>query len=102
MKKAITVLLLIIIVISSAGFDVSAAYEDRSDYRNHDKRFKNSIIVDGVDVSVYQDDDIDWNAAKSSGIDFAIMRVTLTRNISGSLETDDMFAEYYKKAKKPD
>ena len=100
MKKAITVLLLIIIVISSAGFDVSAAYEDRSDYRNHDKRFKNSIIVDGVDVSVYQDDDIDWNAAKSSGIDFAIMRVTLTRNISGSLETDDMFAEYYKKAKK--
>ena len=55
MKKTITVMLLIILTISAAGFEVSAAYEDRSDYRDHDKRFHNSIIVDGVDVSIYQD-----------------------------------------------
>ena len=99
MKKTITVMLLIILTISAAGFEVSAAYEDRSDYRDHDKRFHNSIIVDGVDVSIYQDDDIDWEAAKESGIDFAIMRVTLTRSRSGNLETDDMFRKHYKNAK---
>ncbi len=99
MKKAITVMLLIILAVSAAGFEVSAAYEDRSDYREHDARFYNSVIVDGVDVSIYQDDDIDWKAAKESGIDFAIMRVTLTRNSSGNLETDDMFREHYKNAK---
>lgn len=99
MKKTITVMLLIIIAISTAGFDVSAVSEDRSDYRDHDARFYNSLIVDGVDVSIYQDDDIDWNAAKKSGIDFAIMRVSLTRNITGTLETDSMFREHYKNAK---
>ena len=57
--------MLLIFVISAAGLDVSAAYEDRSAYREHDERFYNSLIVDGVDVSVYQDD-IDWEAAKAS------------------------------------
>ena len=99
MKKTITVMLLIILAISAAGFNVSAASEDRSEYRDHDARFYNSLIVDGVDVSIYQDDDIDWNAAKESGIDFAIMRVSLTRNITGTLETDSMFREHYKNAK---
>ena len=88
MKKAITVMFLIIFAVSAACFDASASYEDRSDNRDHDERFDNSIIVDGVDVSTYQDDKIDWYAAKESGIDFAIMRVTLTRNKTGKLETD--------------
>ena len=100
MKKAITVMLLIIFAISSAGTHVSAAYDDRSDYREHDNRFSNSLIVDGVDVSIYQDDDIDWEAAKASGIDFAIMRVSLTLNQSGGLESDRMFREHYNNAKK--
>ena len=99
MKKTIIVVLMIMFAISAAGFDVSAVSEDRSDYRDHDARFYNSLIVDGVDVSIYQDDDIDWNAAKESGIDFAIMRVSLTRNITGKLETDSMFKEHYKNAK---
>ena len=99
MKKTIIVVLMIMFAISAAGFDVSAVSEERSDYRDHDARFYNSLIVDGVDVSIYQDDDIDWNAAKESGIDFAIMRVSLTRNITGKLETDSMFKEHYKNAK---
>jgi len=67
MKKTITVMLLIIIAISTAGFDVSAVSEDRSDYRDHDARFYNSLIVDGVDVSIYQDDDIDWMLQRNQG-----------------------------------
>ena len=99
MKKAITVMLLLILAISSAGIEVSAAYDDRSDYREHDKRFNNSLIVDGVDVSTYQDD-IDWKAAKASGIDFAIMRISVTLNRSGSFESDRMFREHYRNARK--
>ena len=98
MKKAITVMFLIIFAVSAACFDASASYEDRSDYRDHDERFDNSIIVDGVDVSTYQDDKIDWYAAKESGIDFAIMRVTLTRNKTGKLETDSAFEDNYSDA----
>lgn len=100
MKKAITVMLLLILAISSAGFEVSAAYDDRSDYCKHDKRFHNSLIVDGIDVSTYQDDDIDWEAAKASGIDFAIMRVSVTLNRSGRLEPDKMFRKHYNSARK--
>ena len=98
MKKAITVMLLLILAISSAGIESAAAYDDRSDYREHDKRFRNSLIVDGVDVSSYQDDDIDWEAAKASGIDFAIMRISVTLNRSGNLESDRMFREHYDNA----
>ena len=99
MKRTITVMLMIILMISAGGLGVSAAAEDRSDYRDHDNRFYNSLIVDGVDVSIYQDEDIDWHAAKESGIDFAIMRVSLTRNITGNLETDSLFKDHYKNAK---
>ena len=98
MKKAITVMFLIIFAVSAACFDASASFEDRSDYRDHDERFDNSIIVDGVDISTYQDDKIDWYAAKESGIDFAIMRVTLTRNKTGKLETDSAFEDNYSDA----
>ena len=100
MKKAITVMLLLILAISSAGFDVSAAYDDRSDQHEHDKRFRNSLIVDGVDVSSYQDDDIDWKAAKASGIDFAIMRISVTLNKSGNVESDRSFLEHYNNARR--
>ena len=100
MKKAITIMLLLILAISSAGFEVLAAYDDRSDYREHDKRFSDSLIVDGVDVSLYQEGDIDWEDAKASGIDFAIMRVSLTLNESGNMEFDDTFMEHYENARK--
>ena len=99
MKKTFAVMLMTILMISAAFCEVSASYEDRSDYREHDRRFNNSLIVDGVDVSIYQGNNIDWSDAKSSGIDFAIMRVTLARNRSGDLETDTMFPVNYKKAK---
>ena len=99
MKKAVNIMLLLILAITAAAFTVNAVIEDRSDDREHDERFFDSLIVDGVDVSVYQGGSSDWNAAKASGIDFAIMRVTLTRNISGDMETDSVFEEHYNKAK---
>ena len=100
MKKAITVMLLLILAISTAGIEVSAAYDDRSDNREHDKRFRNSLIVDGVDVSSYQDDDIDWEAAKASGIDFAIIRISVSLNRSGNIESDKSFREHYNNARR--
>ena len=99
MKRTISVMLMMILAISAAGFNVFAAYEDRSDDRYHDERFDNSLILDGVDISTYQANKIDWKAAKESGIEFAIMRVTLTRNRTGKLEKDNVFENNYKEAK---
>ncbi len=90
---------MLILVITSAAFAVTAANVDRSSDRSHDERFFDDLIVDGVDVSIYQGADTDWRAAKLSGIDFAVMRVTLTRNISGNLETDSAFENQYNNAK---
>ncbi|MBR0400696.1 MAG: hypothetical protein IJH95_07795 [Mogibacterium sp.] len=99
MKKAISITILLIMVISAAALTAAATFEDRSDDRVHDERFFDSLVVDGVDVSIYQGGNSDWNAAKASGIDFAIMRVTLTRNVSGTMETDSVFEEHYNNAK---
>lgn len=99
MKKIVIALLISILAISTASFAATPEYEDRSADRDHDERFFDSLIADGVDVSLYQGPQSDWKAAKASGIDFAIMRVTLTRNISGNLETDSMFETHYNNAR---
>lgn len=40
----------------------------------HNSRFDHCTVRDGIDVSRYQGD-IDWNAVKSSGVEFAFIRV---------------------------
>ena len=50
-------------------------------------------VLNGVDVSVYQGD-VNWNAVKSSGVDFAIVKATQGRAVSSNayLFTDRQFA----------
>ena len=43
---------------------------------------------------------MDWEAAKASGIDFAIMRISLTLSGSGTLKPDSTFKEHYNNAKR--
>jgi len=40
----------------------------------HNSRFDNCTVRNGIDVSYYQGD-IDWNAVKNSGVEFAFIRV---------------------------
>ena len=65
----------------------------------HNSRFDGSLIVHGVDVSYFQSQASDWAKAKSSGCDFAIMRVTYTTYGNGSLNIDSKFATHFNKAK---
>lgn len=76
-----------------------------SDYSNftgksyvRNSRFDNCLVVNGVDVSHYQDTDSDWVSAKHNGMDFAIIRVTMTYANSGKMDIDDEFEKHYKRA----
>lgn len=64
-----------------------------------DSRLDNTIVVNGIDASCYQDTSSDWVKAKENGIDFAILRVTLTTANSGTLNTDNTFERHYNNAK---
>ena len=64
-----------------------------------DSRLENTIVVNGIDASCYQDTSSDWVKAKENGIDFAILRVTLTTANSGTLNTDNTFERHYNNAK---
>lgn len=52
----------------------------------------------GIDISFYQGD-IDWNAVKSDGVDFAIIRCGYRGASAGSLNTDEKFAQNLEGAK---
>lgn len=93
MRRILSILLLLLIL----PISVHASDYTNKDYI-HNERFDNSIIINGVDVSCYQDTSSDWKEAKRNGIDFAIFRVTLTKSISGTLALDDTFEEHFKKA----
>ena len=59
----------------------------------HSSAFANAIMVDGVDVSYVQKNNVDWEKAKADGVDFAIIRVGARGyGEAGKLIEDD----YYK------
>lgn len=51
-------------------------------------------VLRGIDVSRFQGE-IDWNAVKAQGIDFAILRVGGRYQESGGIYDDRLFEEYY-------
>lgn len=53
----------------------SNAVVDSETY-THPSQFGNTLILDGIDVSVYQYD-IDWEKVKKQGIDFCLYPVRL-------------------------
>lgn len=76
----------------------SNAVVDSETY-SHPSKFSNCIVIDGIDVSVWQED-IDWGKVKRQGIDYAFIRIGYTgldspfrRNI------DSYFEQNYKEAR---
>ena len=53
----------------------------------------------GIDVSHYQGN-IDWNAVKNSGVNFAILKIGEYRESSGRILVDDHFEQYYNECKR--
>ena len=65
----------------------------------HNAQFDNCVIVDGVDVSAYQET-IDWQAAKRNGVDFAIIRVAYRGyGAAGNMNPDNCFVKHIEGAK---
>jgi GH25 family lysozyme M1 (1,4-beta-N-acetylmuramidase) len=95
-KLTITLLALFLVLPISVNASTYSDYSNKEYEQN--KKFESSIIVNGVDVSGYQSTKSDWNKAKASGIDFAIIRLTFTRSTSGKMEVDENFISHYKKA----
>lgn len=72
---------------SSLTFASQAVVDDWTDYYEHQSRFDDSIVVDGIDVSYWQGGNIDWDAVKRHGIDYVFIRL-------GSSDFDDATAVF--------
>lgn len=69
------------------SYEYNCFYEE-----NGLKRFESDTVVGlaGVDVSSYQGD-IDWQAVKDAGVEFAMIRLGYRGYVSGELDMDDCF-----------
>lgn len=65
----------------------------------HSDRFKNCVVVHGIDVSEHQDE-IKWKKVKSSGADFVFIRAGYRSAETGELKEDADFRKNIKKANK--
>lgn len=89
--------------LANETYDGVEYYLHYSPYRGVDKcidtRFNNYLIMDGVDVSEYQET-IDWAAVKKSGIDYAIIRVGFRGyGAAGNMVRDTYFTQNMANAK---
>lgn len=90
-------------VYAASDFTTSAPFNGtgRSTY-THKGKYSGNLIVNGVDVSVWQSQKSNWKTAKKNGVDYAIMRVTWTgyrKDIHSYKNNDSNFETYYKNAK---
>lgn len=65
---------------------------DRSDYSAVDGRIVYPGAIAGIDVSEHQGQ-IDWNAVKNDGVEFAIVRLGFRGSSEGGLFMDECFAD---------
>lgn len=78
MKRKTAICLLVLLVLTSFASPAFAARTTTSEFTGekytHSSRYDNMMIVDGIDVSAWQED-IDWVKVKASGIDYVIIRI---------------------------
>lgn len=76
-KKGLAILALMFMIMlypASAVAQTATVSPYTGNTYTHNDVFKDRILVNGIDVSAYQDN-IDWNRVKADGVDFAIIRV---------------------------
>lgn len=73
----------------NAGINMASLYD--AGY-SHDARFNGYMVRDGIDVSYHQGN-IDWNAVKNAGIEFAFVRVGYRGYGSGQLNDDVRYVQ---------
>lgn len=85
----------------SAAFASQAVVDDYTYDYEHQSRFDDAIIVDGIDVSYYQQD-VDWDAVKRQGIDYVFIRIGTTasgKDDAFKSVKDSWFESHYTGAK---
>lgn len=102
MKKKITFILTLILMFTLvAQSSFAYAFSSNSPYTGqtyqHNDRFSDRIVVNGIDVSQWQGT-INWDKVKADGIDFAIIRAGGRFFVSGGLYFDDNFYQNIKAA----
>lgn len=93
---AICLIALVLRVISYVGGISKVHLNDEG--LTHAKRYENFIKVHGIDVSEFQDDEINWKKVKSSEADFVFIRAAYRKGESGELMEDADFKKNIKKA----
>ena len=106
-KTAKIVIGLLVVIAAIIGFmNLRSTADIESDIRLTDKgythadRFRSSIVVNGIDVSSHQGDDINWGKVKSSGVDFVFVRAGVRLPEDGSIDKDRNFVSNVKDAHK--
>ena len=100
-KKVLTSLILIGALVFTTAFAFAGTSVSRYTGKtySHNSRFDNSVMVNGLDVSIYQKT-INWQQAKADGIDFAIARVGgRGYGAAGKMYSDDNFKQNIQGAK---
>lgn len=104
MKKRVLMISAIIFIVALSLGTAFAQTETTSKYTGlvytHDDKFSDRMIVNGVDVSAWQEN-IDWEKVKADGIDFAIIRVGgRGYGAAGSMYSDECYIQNIENAKK--
>ncbi len=75
-KTIISMLLIIALLLSSSFAQASTALYSKYSSSNytHATRFDNALILDGIDVSQFNNN-IDWQKVKADGIDYVLIRI---------------------------
>lgn len=99
-KRLICILLIAFIVLQTViayGASTTSKYTGSS--YDHAQRFDNMLILDGLDVSGWNEN-IDWNKVKADGIDFVIIRIAgRGYGPAGNMYHDGEFTKHFKGAK---
>lgn len=98
-KRFICILLIAFIVLQTViayGASTTSKYTGSS--YDHAQRFDNMLILDGLDVSAWNEN-IDWNKVKADGIDFVIIRIAGMYYGSGNMYHDSWFTRHFQGAK---
>ena len=84
---------------SSFAFASTGASPFTGSTYTHNSRFDDRMVVHGIDVSAWQDS-IDWEAAKKSGVDYAIIRIGYRgHGAEGKMQPDNWFVRNIEAAK---
>lgn len=94
----ITVLIVISMILNTAFADTSTKINGTVYTHPSAKQKGNIIVINGVDVSYWQGNNINWTKAKQDGIDFAFLRIGFSGTSNGACNKDSTFETNIKNA----